>query len=385
MYIVLDSSGSMAEPTDQGITKWEAVKQALATFFSDPASVNVAAGLQYFPQLTPGVPDTCTSNAQCGAHGPCVLRTCNNGSGVTPCMTNADCAAGGQCVPLGECPTNPGGFCWPAGSACAGGATCTARTVSYCAETYSCEETDYARPAVEIVPLTSGADALLSSMNAKIVSGRTPTAAALQGGVEHARAWAQAHPTHKVVTVIATDGLPTECSPRDAAGLAEIAAQGVRGSTSIPTFVIGVFASDDMSARTTMNAIAVGGGTDQATIVDARRNVAQDFLDALNAIRGKSLACEYAIPQPSGADMIDYNRLNVEHTPAGASAATTIYHVKDLANCDPMNGGWYYDVAPESGATPTKIIMCPTTCGDFRRGGEVELRVGCQTVIPPAR
>lgn len=43
MIVLLDRSGSMAGP------KWEGTKTALTTFFNDPASAGISAGMVYFP------------------------------------------------------------------------------------------------------------------------------------------------------------------------------------------------------------------------------------------------------------------------------------------------------------------------------------------------
>ena len=104
---------------------------------------------------------------------------------------------------------------------------------------------------------------------------------------------------------------------------------------------------------------------------------------ALNEIRGSALACEYKVPQPEGGQTIDYAQVNVDHTPQGGSAGT-VFYVGSEANCDPEQGGWYYDVDP-AGGTPTKILVCPSTCDVFKTGGEVNIRVGCATVIAPPK
>jgi len=50
------------------------------------------------------------------------------------------------------------------------------------------------------------------------------------------------------------------------------------------------------SALSNLNQIAQAGGTNSAFIVDTNGNVGQQFIEALNAIRGAALACEYLIP-----------------------------------------------------------------------------------------
>src|SRR5262249_19705079 len=48
IFIMQDQSGSMKETTSTGATKWEAVKAAIKTFVSDPASAGIGVGLQFF-------------------------------------------------------------------------------------------------------------------------------------------------------------------------------------------------------------------------------------------------------------------------------------------------------------------------------------------------
>jgi hypothetical protein len=386
LYIMLDASGSMNEETTAGVTKWDAVTDALSTFFTDPQSAGLGVGLQYFPLRDPDVPDSCTNSSQCGASGPCVLRVCTGTSSITPCNTNADCGFGRSCVDLGAC-ANTGGLCAPAGGTCSGGdGRCNRLTTSTCFQQDSCDAADYAAPDVGIAPLAAASSAaLVASIGAKQPEGATPTQGALAGAIQQAQTYAAANPDHKVVAVLATDGLPTECDVQTADGIAAIAAAGVSGSPSVSTFVIGVFALGDMSARATMNAIASAGGTDSAFIVDATSNTSQAFLDALTAIRGQSLACDYLVPTPTGGQTIDYGEVNVEHTPPNATDANTIFYVTNEAGCDPATGGWYYDIEPTGSQAPTKLVMCPSTCTLFQQGGQVDISVGCKTEIPPPR
>jgi hypothetical protein len=134
-----------------------------------------------------------------------------------------------------------------------------------------------------------------------------------------------------------------------------------------------------------LDQIAAAGGTTQSFIVDTSQNVETRFIAALTAIRGTKLACEYQVPAAGDAGALDYGKVNIEYTPANASMATTVGYVGNVASCDPTTGGWYYDVDPTTGGTPTKIIMCGATCTTFgsQTGGEVGISVGCKTVIQP--
>ncbi|WP_437630330.1 VWA domain-containing protein [Sorangium sp. So ce854] len=384
LYIMLDASGSMDERISTSVSKWEAVTEALEAFFTDPQSAGIGVGLQYFPLRDPDVPATCTENSQCGANGPCAMGVCRRTRPTAFCSSNADCPSGDTCLDLGRCSVS-GVLCAPPGGTCpSGGGTCRPVTESECANPYSCNPDVYAAPAVAITPLDdASAAALVTSIAQKEPLGGTPTAGALAGALQQARAHAEANPTHRVVTVLATDGMPTDCDPVSADGIAQIASEALAGTPSISTFVIGVFDGDDDGAQATMDRIAEGGGTTSAFFIDTSTDVTQAFLDALTAIRGQSLACEYQVPAPSAGQTLDYGTLNVEHTRPQAGDPTTIFYVSDEASCDAAAGGWYYDVDPATGGTPTKIVMCPATCTQFREGGQVALRVGCKTEVPP--
>lgn len=385
IYIMLDKSGSMLDKTGkmgQGIPKWDAVTGALEAFFNDPQSAGIGVGLQYFPIRDPAAPDSCDSQADCGMFGPCLLKVCQGDTGIV-CTNNQECGNAGPCTNLGQCANDAATLCLPIGAQCPGNkGQCVQVTDSVCLSVDSCEVADYASPAVPIEVLPAAAPALIASMTGTDPEGATPTGPALQGAIDHASDWAVANPTHKVVALLATDGLPTECSPLDNDGLAQIAAAGLAGDPSVSTFVIGVFAGNDMAAKATIDAIAVAGGTDAGFYVDAQQDVGQAFIDALNAIRGAKLACEYQIPEPPPNEMLDYQKVNVLHTPDGADMPVPVPYVGSADLCDPMTGGWYYDVDPLMGGTPTKIIICPATCDSFGLGGVVDLQLGCETVVP---
>ncbi len=232
-----------------------------------------------------------------------------------------------------------------------------------------------------ISTLNGAAAALDSAIAAIDPEGATPTAPALQGAIDHAKTWAAANPTHKVVAVLATDGLPTECDPLDIDPIAQIAAEGV--NAGVLTFVIGVFNQNDDVAQMNLDAIAASGGTTNAFFIAGAADVTQAFLDALHAIQGQTLACEYQIPQPPDGSDLDYNEVNVEYTPSGATMPETVFYVTSPDNCDPMTGGWYYDVDPAMGQIPTKILMCPETCAQLSAvGGQIDIKIGCQTIVP---
>ena len=379
LYILLDSSGSMTGDTGMSnVTKWKAVSDALVSFVNDPASTGLGVGLQYFPLTHAGIPATCANDAACNGKGPCdIPHSCDNVNVVKFCTTRADCGTG-NCVRLGVCAVS-GGYCGPVGSTCpGGGGTCQALD-GYCSGRDVCETAAYSTPDVPIAALPGVAPAIVRSLSSHEPDGRTPTSSALAGALEHARAQAAAQPDHRVVVVLATDGLPTECEPTDIGPISSLASAASAAKPAISTFVIGVFSTDEAAlARTNLDAIAAAGGSGSALIVQTNQDVSQAFLQALDTIRTAALACEYAIPKPA-AGTLDYQAVNVRFTSSNGKTVTLGY-TGGAANCA-AGGGWYYD-RPLGGATlPTKIEICPTTCNTLKaeKKGQVNVLFGCKT------
>ena len=271
IYIMLDQSQSMSDMVAGGTTKWAAVTSALNTFVMTPQQ-GVSVGLQYF-----------------GLQGGSSGGSCTNGA---MCKTSADCGSG-TCIPIAN-------LCLCGGI----GAD-------------SCNGPDYAKPDVEIAPLPGVGSAISTSIGMHMPSTATPTSAALQGATQHASDWGKAHPGDVVIALLATDGDPTECDT-NIADIQMIASTAASATPKILTFVIGVGTSSG-----NLNAIAMAGGTGQAFIVDTTMNVNQQFLDALNMIRGTALGCSYTIPVPKSG-MPDYGQVNVQYIASPGAAPVII-------------------------------------------------------------
>jgi hypothetical protein len=392
LYVMLDSSGSMLTTiaTNGTTTKWTAVRAALTSFLQDQKSAGLGVGLQYFPLLQAGVPPDCETDTVCAGYGPCdLIKVCSMASSVMPCETNNDCPRGtGTCGRLGYCSVSDG-LCTPTGTQylCTAGnaADYCAALPGYCRARDRCDTASYAAPAVEVAPLPGATSALVASLNQHAPDGLTPTAGALSGAIAHAQALARANPTHKVGVLLATDGLPSECDPYDIAGVSAIAAAAQAGNPSVSTYVIGVFAPDEMAdAQMNLDAIAAAGGTGKAFVISTNAaNVTTSFVNALNAVRSSGLSCQYQVPaamQDGGA--LDYFKVNVQFT-SGSGQTVTIGNVKNRAACSAAAGGWYYDVDPNSGAVPQTISICDTSCTQMRAdpAGRVDVLLGCMTMI----
>lgn len=401
LMLMLDTSLSMVEVTGNGTQKWDAIRSALDGFFSDPGSAGLGIGIQYFPLQKTGVPESCTTDAECGLGGPCFTRICAGALTVIPCSTDAECRPSliqdlGPCVPFGECENDPGFICeldagWPCGVDPATrrdlGACLPARP-SFCLGKTSCSAPEYGIPAVPFSELPQARARLAASIGAQSPAGDTPTAPALVGALNQARNRAVAHPGHAVAVVLATDGLPTQCqgpgvtsSDQAIAEVASLASDGSRGTPGIPTFVIGVFGpGDPAEASANLNRIARAGNTARAFIVDTSGNVTQQFNDALDAIRGARLTCEFQIPEPAAGQNLNYFQVNVEFR--NRATETQLFYVGDEASCDPISGGWYYDTDP-SAREPARIIVCPSNCSEFQSAAEasVQIELGCDTIV----
>jgi hypothetical protein len=332
MYIMLDQSGSMSDSV-QGGTKWTAVTGAINNYMALPASTGIGVGIQYFPLST--------GTMMCNPNPICFLDTDCGAPACGPCF--------------GAIPPSFPGICMGA------------------LDSDSCVVADYEAPDVAIAELPGVATSITASMGAHSPTGGTPTAPALQGAINHATSHALANPDHVVIVVLATDGDPTSCTPSDIPGIQGIAAAGFNATPSVPTFVIGV---GDLQAN--LDAIAQSGGSNSAFIVDTTQNVEQQFLDALEQIKGTALGCAYEIPEPSMGTP-DYNQVNVEWTPPGGEPEV-IPRVSDASQCSPNGHGWYYN----DSTNPTQILLCPYSCGQVEaaaEGGQIRIVLGCETIV----
>lgn len=344
MYIMLDQSGSMDDPTGAGPTKWDAVSSALNSFIQQPSLAGISVGIQFFPILQPNCPVYCQSPSDtttCGTWGPCMDAS---GFGLGPFVCQS----------------------------------------CYFQVQDSCAAADYAKPEVEIAPLPGIAAKITAAIAKHGPATATPTEPALQGAITHAQTWLANHPGHAAVAVLATDGLPTECgvaasgtAAQIQSSLVQIAQQGL--GNGVKTFTIGIFGTaDGNDGKNLLNAVSQAGGTGQTFSINTGGNVNQQFLDALNKIRGAALGCNYTIPVPASGTP-DFNRVNVQYTPGGSGNAQVFPYYGSKAQCPASGDGWFYDNA----AAPTQIILCPSTCTKVSAdtAGKIDILLGCATQI----
>lgn len=239
-------------------------------------------------------------------------------------------------------------------------------SLSFFPQGSQCSSSIFAAPTVPMRALPD-ATTFTSALNNQSPNGGTPTLPALQGAIQYAKSLGS-NETSKVAIVLVTDGEPNDCSSTVQAVSTE--AQNAYNS-GIPTYVVGVGNVNNL------NAIAMAGGTKQATVVSTNNpaQTATDFQKALDTIRGMVLACEYAIPPAPQGKTFEPGKVNIVFTPTNSVAQTLSY------NPDCTGGtGWRYD-DPKA---PKKILLCGGTCDTVQKdkSGIIDVVLGCQTVGP---
>jgi hypothetical protein len=391
LLLLVDTSGSMTMPAGTR-SKWALVLDALVGFVRDPKSAGLGVGLQFFPLI---LPVGCASDMECG--GPllgapsCIQRrVCVNpftamgmaplACSPSPGLVPEKCSPGSTCVDTGRCSVS-GAECFAVGQPCPGVMAGTCQLAPrICATTgASCAPGHYQNLAVPIAPLPVAETAIVQTLGNKDPIGGTPTGPAVEGALAHARLHQAANPTHRVALVVATDGLPADCTPLDAAGISRPIALAQAANPSIATYVIGVFTSMEAPmARPLLEQLATAGGTGAPFVLTATDDLGQRFQEALDKIRGSILPCEFMIPPSTGT--IDFGKVNVRFK--GAAAEEDILYVASVERCDPLRGGWYYDVPPAT-ETPTRVLVCPASCNRFKAdaSASVSLAFGCKTKV----
>jgi hypothetical protein len=381
VYLMLDASYSMLDPTKAGTSKWDAVKTALRGFMMNPQSAGIGLGLQVFPQVRSEIPEDCFQDTTCGTFGPClIVKTCSPATTLRLCDTNAGCSVGQTCVPLGGC-TLSDAYCAPTGTTCSGpvGNSCQ-QIPGYCIARDRCDTASYAAPSVPIAQLPAAATMLSTALDRRRPEGRTTLGPALAGAIAHAKDRMTKDPSRKVAVVLASDGLPVVCSPMDVRGVAAVAEAGAAGSPAVATFTVGVVTVEEApEALANLGMISRAGGTARPYVINTDDKVEQDFLTALDDIRTTKLTCEFKVPAGTGGVSVDFNQVNVVYTPSDGSPPETLINVAGAQACTDARGGWYYDVNPTGGAKPTSIIACPTTCDRLKKDEKftVDVVLGC--------
>ncbi|MBX3208829.1 MAG: VWA domain-containing protein [Labilithrix sp.] len=228
----------------------------------------------------------------------------------------------------------------------------------------SCGVNAYGTPQVSMSALPAASFG--TSLDSQTPGGGTPTHVALQGAISYAQGIASNEGKDgKVAIVLVTDGLPDSNCTGNSVGAVKDLASSV--AATLPTYVIGVG-----NQLTSLNEIAVGGGTTSAFIVNANdpNQIKQDFLTAINAIKTSALSCDYEIPAPPAGEQLDREKVNVVYK-SGGTTDTLDYN----ASCA-GGAGWRYDDAD----APKRILLCDTSCDAVKtKPGQMEVLFGCAT------
>lgn len=298
-------------------SKWADVKEALETFVSTPVEGHVGVGLGFFPA---DYPVDCYADADCGGYGPC---------------------EGAFLIIPGRCVATPD----------------------------ECALTTYSNPSVPIQPLPGAKAPIETAIGNASPSGGTPMAVAMQGAIAYATQNQAVHPDHLTTVVLVSDGYPEGCG---STSIQDVSAQAASGLTQdVRTFVIGI--GDELD---NLNEIAAAGDTESALIIGGGTNVADEFQQKLEDIRG-SVQCLFQIPKPAEGGTPDFDKLNVEFTPAD-QAARTYFRVASEADCSGKDDEYYYD----DPVSPTTIILCQATCDGIKdNAGRLAVTLGCKSEI----
>jgi Mg-chelatase subunit ChlD len=296
------------------------------------------------------------------------------------CATSDDCSniPGAVCEELGQCQNVVGGqraSCTRTVPCPTGGGECI-RPTHTCSNQTLCKVENYAAPAVPISSAAGRADTIRASLDAVDPIGPTPTGPALQGALQQARDWAAQHSDRQVVTVLVTDGFPTDCSPIANSEVAAIAKTANTSSDPIHTFVVGVFSTQDLGAdgEARLNELARAGGSDKSFVINTADDVAAGLLEALNEIRDSSSRCNF----PLDTTTLDLNKVNLEVVDSSGTS-TPLFNVGTPADCGTDQQGWFYETRDGGGR---QITVCPRTCRDFLAGVvQADLQIGCATRI----
>jgi hypothetical protein len=200
----------------------------------------------------------------------------------------------------------------------------------------SCDVDACAAPLVNLGALTAAAapgdaqeDALIkaTTSSAPGMSGQgTPIFAALGGALKWAGAQRQKTPDQNSVVVLVTDGQANGCD-EDIADISALAAKAL-ADNGIRTYAIGLTGSQESD----MDQIAMSGGTTKGIFVSDGANTQQELLDALGAIRGQVLDCDFPMPAAKPGLVVDKNLINVNYTPTGGTQSTLV-QVANQAAC----------------------------------------------------
>ena len=165
---------------------------------------------------------------------------------------------------------------------------------------------------------------LTTSINMQTPNGTTPTVPSLTAAIDHATAWAKAHPTHRWPSFTPRTGSPTAAAPPTPSNRRlSVAARGAMANPPIPTYVLGVgpnLANLNSIAAQRRHQDGVPGRHLGQRGQPAERSAQPPF-----AARPRSTARTSSPPPPKG-QTLDPNLVNIEYTTAAGAVAKMRTH-----------------------------------------------------------
>ncbi|MCL2776605.1 MAG: VWA domain-containing protein [Polyangiaceae bacterium] len=352
LVFMLDASGSMGDVNEDKSylpqNKWFPVTEAIEQFVTTPESAGMNAALTFFPR-----PAGVKSKNDAAATGDSEYGNANS------CQWE-DYGDGKADVPLIALPDVSGQF----------------------------------KSKIDQIPNpTTTTDPTGQTVRAPW--GDTPTRAAVRGAIDQANKLNQARPTEKAVIVLVTDGEPYCCAranPQQCAWLGQYPASSnytaeqiitqrqtdqqqemgtiasdfigpAHDNDNILTYVIGIGADFSSQADVdNLTTIATAGGTTPmfVSVNSDPTTTSGNLNDQLTKIRGQVISCDFTIPAPPDGRGIDFNKVNVNVTFPGQDPQTFPYDPTCAAD-----NAWHFD-NDTAGATPTHVVLCPSTCDNVR-------------------
>jgi hypothetical protein len=324
MFVTFDRSTSMVRAEPDPVTllnRWETAALALTEFFSSPAADGLGVALRFFPDDRPEV--------------GCTQEECNVAACTEPL------------VPMD--------------------------TLSAAVAPDDAHEAALILAVEEATPMLP--------MNGEMAKGGTPISVALEGAAAWTASHQQDHPDQKTVILFVTDGDPAGCDERPA--FIQGIAQTALAEHDVSTYVVGLTdALGEGVNQDNLNELAAAGGTEQAFFIKDGPTAAEDLFDALDAVRGLALPCDFPLPESTkeGTE-IDPGFVNVVYT-AGDGTERTLTKLSEGTTCADSQS-WHYD----NEDTPSRIVLCPSACDVISADGSAKLQIlaGCLTIIEPPR
>ena len=230
--------------------------------------------------------------------------------------------------------------------------------IQYFPQRLQCTASEYATPAVPVGVLPGVANALITSISGRRMSGGTPLIPALSGIYQYAATINPAGSSRRTIVILATDGAPDDtCQPVDDAGMAldpvtaasSLIQAAAQATPAVNTYVIGV--GSNLSA---LDTLAVGRRRLAHRVPGRHYAGHRDRVPrrARPPFGNQALVCNFQIPDPAPGLHIDYNKENVSFS--DPTSSSQYVYVGSQADCTKSpTQGWYYD----NPLAPTQVVL----------------------------